>query len=111
MGELGPRIKADTTEEAAKADIVFVAVRWVDLKAALGGLPAWNGRVVVDATNPVEFLDPTCRGASQGRSGSAPHRPVAPNSRMRGLSPSRPEPSVTRRTQLLNEGLEPCQRC
>ena len=58
VGELGPNIQAGTTEEAAKADIVFVAVRWVGLKTVLGGLPAWNGRVVVDATNPVEFLDP-----------------------------------------------------
>ncbi len=58
VGELGPRIKAGTTEEAAKADIVFIAVRWVDLKTVFGSLPAWNGRVVVDATNPVEFLDP-----------------------------------------------------
>ena len=57
VGELGPSVRAGTTEEAAKADIVFIAVRWVDLKTVLGSLPAWNGRVVVDATNPVEFLD------------------------------------------------------
>jgi predicted dinucleotide-binding enzyme len=56
--ELGPTIKAGTTEEVAKADIVFVAIRWVDLKRVLGGLPAWNGRIVVDGTNPVEWIDP-----------------------------------------------------
>jgi predicted dinucleotide-binding enzyme len=56
--ELGPSIKAGTAEDAAQADIVIIALRWVDLKAALGALPAWNGRVVIDATNPVEFLDP-----------------------------------------------------
>jgi 8-hydroxy-5-deazaflavin:NADPH oxidoreductase len=56
--ELGPSIKAGTTQEAASADIVLVAVRWVDLKKVLGGLPAWNGRIVIDGTNPVEFLDP-----------------------------------------------------
>ncbi|MGF6598121.1 putative dinucleotide-binding enzyme [Paraburkholderia sp. GAS448] len=56
--ELGSTIKAGTTEEAAKADIVFVAIRWVDLKRVLGGLPAWNGRIVVDGTNPVEWIDP-----------------------------------------------------
>ena len=55
--ELGPAIKAGTTEEAGKADIVFVAIRWVDLKRVLGGLPAWNGRIVVDGTNPVEWID------------------------------------------------------
>lgn len=58
VAELGPNIKAGTTEEAAKADIVFIAVRWVDLKNVLGSLPAWNGRIVVDGTNAVEFLDP-----------------------------------------------------
>jgi predicted dinucleotide-binding enzyme len=58
VGELGPSIKAGTVEEAARANIVLVAVRWVDLKRALGGLPAWNGRIVIDGTNPVEFLDP-----------------------------------------------------
>ena len=35
-----------------------MAVRWVDLGKALGGLPAWNSRIVIDGTNPVAFLDP-----------------------------------------------------
>jgi predicted dinucleotide-binding enzyme len=39
--ELGPSIKAGTAKEAASADI-----------------PAWNGRIVIDGTNPVAFLDP-----------------------------------------------------
>jgi predicted dinucleotide-binding enzyme len=56
--DLGPSVKAGTAEDAAKADIVIVALRWVDLKKALSGLPAWNGRIVIDATNPVEFLEP-----------------------------------------------------
>jgi 8-hydroxy-5-deazaflavin:NADPH oxidoreductase len=56
--DMGPLIKAVTAEEAAKADIVIVTLRWIDLKKVLGGLPAWNGRIVIDATNPVEFLDP-----------------------------------------------------
>jgi len=53
--ELGSSIKARTV---VKADIVLVALRWVDLPKALGGLPAWSGRIVIDATNPVAFLDP-----------------------------------------------------
>jgi 8-hydroxy-5-deazaflavin:NADPH oxidoreductase len=35
--ELGYSIKARTVEETAKADIVLVALRWVDLPKALGG--------------------------------------------------------------------------
>ena len=58
VAELGPFIRAGTTEEAASADIVFVAVRWIDVEKALADLPAWNGRIVIDATNAVEFLEP-----------------------------------------------------
>src|SRR5713226_2215875 len=66
--ELGPSIKAGTVKEAASADIVLVAVRWVDLEKALGGLPAWNGRIVIDGTNPVAFLDPESPDAKDPRS-------------------------------------------
>jgi predicted dinucleotide-binding enzyme len=58
VAELGPTIKAGTVAEAAAADIVLIAVRWEDLGQALGSLPAWNGRIVIDGTNPVAFLDP-----------------------------------------------------
>ena len=52
--DLGPSIKAGTREDAARADIVFVAVNWSKLPAALAGLPAWSGRILIDANNPVE---------------------------------------------------------
>jgi predicted dinucleotide-binding enzyme len=52
--ELGPLIKAGTREEAARADIVFIAVNWTKLPAALAGLPEWSGRIVIDANNPIE---------------------------------------------------------
>ena len=53
-GELGPLIQAGTREQAARADIVFVAVNWTKLPAALGGLADWGGRIVIDANNPIE---------------------------------------------------------
>jgi predicted dinucleotide-binding enzyme len=52
--ELGPSIKAGTREEAARADIVFIAVNWTKLPAALAELPDWDGRIVIDANNPIE---------------------------------------------------------
>lgn len=52
--ELGPLIQAGTREQAARADIVFVAVNWTKLPAALGGLADWGGRIVIDANNPIE---------------------------------------------------------
>jgi predicted dinucleotide-binding enzyme len=61
---LGPMIKAGTTSEAASADIVVAALRWVDAEKVLSGLPAWNGRIVIDGTNPVEFLDPSSPDAN-----------------------------------------------
>lgn len=58
IAETGPSVKAGTVAEAASADIVLVAVRWESLPKVLSGMPAWNGRIVIDGTNPVEFLDP-----------------------------------------------------
>ena len=52
--ELGPSIRAGTRQEAASADIVFIAVNWTKLPAALTGLPDWGGRIVIDANNPIE---------------------------------------------------------
>ncbi|QSX73724.1 NAD(P)-binding domain-containing protein [Lysobacter arenosi] len=51
---LGGTIRAGTREEAAAQDIVLVAVSWSKLPAALAGLPDWNGRIVIDANNPIE---------------------------------------------------------
>lgn len=56
--DIGPSVKAGTVDEAASAPIVLIALRWVDLEKVLGALPAWNGRIVIDATNPFIFLAP-----------------------------------------------------
>src|SRR6202008_3577952 len=68
--ELGPSIKAGTREEAARADIVFVAVNWTKLPTAMAGLPEWSGRIVIDANNPIEAplfkpVDLKGRGSSE----------------------------------------------
>jgi predicted dinucleotide-binding enzyme len=54
VSELGPSIRAGTREQAARADIVFVAVNWTKLRAAMEGFPDWKGRIVIDANNPIE---------------------------------------------------------
>jgi predicted dinucleotide-binding enzyme len=54
VAPLGPTIKAATREQAASADIVLIAVNWSKLPAAVAGLPAWGGRIVIDANNPIE---------------------------------------------------------
>jgi 8-hydroxy-5-deazaflavin:NADPH oxidoreductase len=63
IADIGDPITAGTTAEAASADIVILAVRWADVESTLSGLPAWNGRILVDATNPVLFLDPDSEDA------------------------------------------------
>ena len=52
--DIGPSITAGTVTEAASKDIVLIAVNWSKLPAALTGLHAWNGRIVIDANNPIE---------------------------------------------------------
>jgi predicted dinucleotide-binding enzyme len=54
VSELGPRARAATAAEAAQADIVFVAINWSKIPAALEGLGDWGGRIVVDTNNPIE---------------------------------------------------------
>jgi predicted dinucleotide-binding enzyme len=54
VAALGSTIKAGTREQAASADMVVIAVNWTKLTAAVAGLPAWGGRIVIDANNPIE---------------------------------------------------------
>lgn len=98
VAELGPAITAGTVAQAAAADIVLIAVRWTDLGTALAGLPAWNQRIVIDGTNPVEFLDPNSPDAKDpsnplaaygikaidlgGRSSSEVFRELVPGARV-----------------------------
>jgi 8-hydroxy-5-deazaflavin:NADPH oxidoreductase len=56
--QIGPAIRPASVAEAPQADMVLVALRWADLESVLGSLPAWNGRIVIDGTNPVAFLEP-----------------------------------------------------
>jgi predicted dinucleotide-binding enzyme len=56
---LGPLANAGTADEAAAADMVFLAVRWPQVGDALAGLPEWDGRVLVDTTNNLESMQPS----------------------------------------------------
>ena len=57
LKELGRGVRAGAVKEAAEQDIVTIAVPWSSVMEALSGLPPWNGRVVVDATNAVYVVD------------------------------------------------------
>jgi predicted dinucleotide-binding enzyme len=49
--KLGPKVRAGTVKDAAKADIVILAVPWAVYADAVAGLAPWNNRIVIDAMN------------------------------------------------------------
>lgn len=59
VAQLGPGASAASVRDAAQAELVLLAVPWVKVKAALAGLPAWQDRIVIDATNPFLQIAPT----------------------------------------------------
>ncbi len=53
--ELGASVRAVSIEEALRADIVIVAIPFTAIAAVMANAAAWNGRIVVDASNAIEF--------------------------------------------------------
>src|SRR5260370_25021210 len=54
IADIGGAVRAGTREEAAGQEMVLVAVNWSNLPGALRGLPSFEGRIVIDANNPIE---------------------------------------------------------
>ncbi|MDH6279904.1 putative dinucleotide-binding enzyme [Rhodococcus sp. LBL1] len=81
IAELGPLASAGTVAEAAEADIVFLATHWKVVGDVLDPLPNWNGRILVDATNTLDFVDggvvPVDVGDKTGSEIVAAHAPGA----------------------------------
>ena len=73
---IGPNAKAGTVKEAAKQEIVILAVRWEQAKKALAEVSDWNGRILVDATNRPLDED------SKGKTGSEIIASYAPGARL-----------------------------
>jgi predicted dinucleotide-binding enzyme len=55
VGRLGKNIKAALVEEALKADIVILAVPFGSVPETVRDAAAWSGRIIVDATNAIDF--------------------------------------------------------
>ena len=78
---LGPRAAAATREEAARSDVVFLSARWPQLHEALAGLAPWNGRILIDAANPI--VPPGFSKADlQGRTSAEIVASLAPGARV-----------------------------
>jgi predicted dinucleotide-binding enzyme len=72
--------EAVSVGEAAAADLVVLAVPWPAVPDVLDDLPDWQGRILVDATNPFVTSNPLTLADLQGRSASvvvAEHAPGA----------------------------------
>ncbi len=80
--ELGPGVSAGTVQDAAKQDIVVLAVKWRRVQAALFPVTDWNGRILVDATNRVASYDPFSLGDISGRTSSEIISDLAPGARV-----------------------------
>ncbi len=48
---IGPEVTATTLAEAAKADVIFLAVRFQSHLDVAKALPSWQGKIIVDVTN------------------------------------------------------------
>jgi predicted dinucleotide-binding enzyme len=55
--ELGALARAGTVKEAAGQSMVVLAVPWENVEEVLAGLPSWDGRILVDATNATLMPD------------------------------------------------------
>ena len=60
--ELGEGASAGTVAQAADADLVVVAIPFVNVPELTGEVPDWSIRVVVDATNQFAQYEPTYSG-------------------------------------------------
>jgi 8-hydroxy-5-deazaflavin:NADPH oxidoreductase len=64
-GELGPQVKPVTATQALRAEMVILAIPFDAVPDAVKGVE-WGGRIVVDATNAIDFPAFTPRNL-QGR--------------------------------------------
>ncbi len=62
--------EAVSVTEAAAGDLVLLAVPWTAVPDTLDPLPDWQGRILVDVTNPFVTVNPLELADLQGRSGS-----------------------------------------
>lgn len=82
VAELGRGASTGTREEAASAEMVLLAVPWPLIPQALAGLPAWDGRILIDATNQFTSLTPAVVADLGNTTGSEFVARLAPGARV-----------------------------
>jgi predicted dinucleotide-binding enzyme len=79
--DLGPHATAVSATQAAQADLVFLAVNWSKIPAAVKDLGPWQGRIVIDANNAIEAPSFTAVELG-GRASSAVVAELLPGARL-----------------------------
>ena len=79
---LGAGAAAGSVREAASADLVVLAVQWSSVAKALARLPDWNGRILVDATNPTDGPPDFKLAELDGKTSSQVVASLAPGARV-----------------------------
>jgi predicted dinucleotide-binding enzyme len=74
--------EAASVTEAAAAELVLLAVPWPAVRDVLDSVPDWQGRILVDATNPFIAIDPLQLDDLHGRSASVVVAEHAPGARV-----------------------------
>lgn len=77
---LGTGATAASIHVAAQTDVVLLAVPWLEIGAAVSSLPAWDNRIVIDATN--QYSTPPILLDLNGRISSAIVAAQLPNARV-----------------------------
>src|SRR5712671_1607373 len=73
---------AVSVTDAAPSELVLLAVPWPVVADLLDPLPDWQGRILVDATNPFVSSDPLQLADLEGRSASVVVAEHAPGARV-----------------------------
>ncbi|WP_051574302.1 NADPH-dependent F420 reductase [Mycobacterium sp. URHB0044] len=57
VSELGPTITPVEVADALRADVVILAVPFEAVRGLVEQVPDWNRRIIVDATNAIDYTD------------------------------------------------------
>jgi predicted dinucleotide-binding enzyme len=74
--------EATSVTDAAAQELVLLALPWPVVPEVLDPLPDWQGRILVDATNPFASVDPLQLADLEGRSASVVVAKHAPGARV-----------------------------
>lgn len=71
VAPLGSRVSMGRVADAAEPEIVMLTTPWLEAGVVLASIVDWEGRILVDATNPVSAADRTAARLSGATSSEA----------------------------------------